>query len=315
MIHGIVEVATAGTHISKGAGHLIVKDSKGAEHRIDLDVVGALVLTARSATITTSILAECAARAIPVVISGPNYAPVATLMHCCERAGIADRIRAQVTATRPRMKRAWQSIVIRKIENQAKVLRELVGESEARKVALIAADVHSGDSTNREAYAARLYWQRLFGGTFKRDREAPGVNAALNYGYAVVRSAVARAVAACGLAPSIGVHHSNSHNPMCLVDDLMEPFRPIIDFAVASNGEWGELTAERKRCLAAVLQADMLGDKGVTTLRSAAYALGLSVVDYLLSKTDELVIATWDPANGTVEDTLSVRDYVDDCAV
>ena len=99
-------------------------------------------------------------------------------------------------------------------------------------LAHMAGRVRSGDPDNLEAQAAQRYWSRLFGAVFRRDRDADGVNALLNYGYAVIRAAVARAIVAAGLIPSLGVHHRNRSNPFCLADDLFEPYRPYVDWRV-----------------------------------------------------------------------------------
>ena len=107
--------------------------------------------------------------------------------------------------------------------------------------------VRSGDPDNLEAQAAQRYWPRLFGKEFRRDREAEGVNALLNYGYAVVRAAVARSVVATGLIPSLGIHHRHRNNPFCLADDLLEPYRPYVDWRVRQMaGETAPSLAERE---------------------------------------------------------------------
>ena len=103
--------------------------------------------------------------------------------------------------------------------------------------------VRSGDPDNLEAQAAQRYWPMLFGRGFRRDRDAEGINALLNYGYAVVRAAIARAVVAAGLIPSLGLFHRNRSNPFCLADDLLEPYRPYVDWRVRSMVDEGEGTA------------------------------------------------------------------------
>ena len=130
-------------------------------------------------------------------------------------------------------------------------------------LAAMAERVRSGDPENLEAQAAQRYWPLLFGSHFRRDRDADGVNAALNYGYAVIRAAVARAVVAAGLIPSFGVFHKNRSNPFCLADDLMEPYRPYVDWRVKLlEQEFGAaLMVEHKSTRAALLS---LLNEGVT---------------------------------------------------
>jgi CRISPR-associated protein Cas1 len=153
-----------------------------------------------------------------------------------------------------------------KIENQGAALAALGRPSGGFR--LLGRQVASGDPENLEGQAARRYWPLMFGPDFRRDRDRPGVNGLLNYGYTVLRAATARAVVAAGLHPSLGIHHRNRTDDMCLVDDLMEPFRPLVDVEVVrlvSNGI-EEVTGEAKRVLARLTLADMRTAKGVTPL-------------------------------------------------
>ena len=134
-------------------------------------------------------------------------------------------MQAQLALSEPRRKRAWQKIVRAKIRNQAEVLSHFGCNN---KVLLrLATQVKSGDTSNTEAQAARMYWQSMFGDDFRRDRSRPGINAALNYIYTVLRACVARGLSAAGLHPSFSVHHKNPQNPFNLADDFIEPFRPL----------------------------------------------------------------------------------------
>ena len=149
----------------------------------------------------------------------------------------------------------------------------------------LARRVKSGDPENMEAQADRRYWQLLFGPDFQRERFGEMPNPLLNYGYTVLRAATARAVAAAGLHPSLGIHHHNRYDAMCLVDDLMEPFRPAVDYAVVRLIESGcaEVSPEAKRALVAVLAVDMSTERGTTPLETclerAAQSLAQSFVD------------------------------------
>ena len=130
--------------------------------------------------------------------------------------------------------------------------------------------VRSGDPDNVEAQAARMYWPRLFGDSFRRERFGPMPNPQLNYGYTVLRAATARAVVSAGLHPSLGIHHKNRYDSMCLVDDLMEPFRPLVDFTVAGlvSHQREDMSIEVRRDLAAVLAMDMATERGTTPLET-----------------------------------------------
>ena len=126
----------------------------------------------------------------------------------------------------------WQQFVKAKLEAQAQLLEYRSGTDYGLRA--LAAEVRSGDPENVEARGARLYWRALFGDDFRRDREAEDLNRHLNYGYAVLRAITARAVCAAGLHPSLGIHHHNRYDAFCLADDVMEPFRPLVDRVVVN---------------------------------------------------------------------------------
>ena len=160
---------------------------------------------------------------------------------------------SQVSMGLSRKKRAWQRIVRAKINNQARVL-SMVGEEDVQ-LKRLSQKVTSGDQTNCEAQAAQVYWRKLFGSKFRRRGGSKGVNSALNYAYAIVRSCSARAVVAAGLHPTLSIHHKNPRNAFNLVDDLMEPFRPIADYLVWQIDVCGveSLDPEIKMKLASIL--------------------------------------------------------------
>jgi len=150
--------------------------------------------------------------------------------------------------------------------------------------------VKSGDPENIEAQGAQRYWRLLFGDAFRRDQDGGGLNGLLNYGYTVLRAATARAVVAAGLHPSIGLHHSNDNNAMRLVDDVMEPFRPVIDLRVwhlRRNGD-SEVTPETKRALVRTLYDDMQTDAGATPVMVCAQKLAVSLAQVYLGEREKL---------------------------
>lgn len=189
------------------------------------------------------------------------------------------RIRAQIEAPLPLTRRLWQGLVQAKVRNQGAALAYLGVPAGA--FTTLARQVRSGDPTNVEAQAARRYWPLLMGPDFRRDTDADGPNALLNYGYAILRSGAARAVAAAGLHPSIGIHHSNKGNPMALVDDVMEPFRPLVDIVVLRlfRGGVTQVTTESKRELAAILIQDMATTRGTAPLSTCLHRLVISLAD------------------------------------
>lgn len=278
MIHErIVEIAEDGRHLSLSRGFLVVSAGGEEVGRVALDDIGAVVANAHAMTYTGNLIGAFVKRNIAMIFCGPNHSPEAILWPVDGHHVQSARMRAQIEARRPLRKRLWQMIVRAKVTAQGAVL-EAVGQP-AGAFAALARAVRTGDPENIEAQAARRYWPLLMGRDFRRDTRAPGANAMLNYGYAIIRSATARAVMAAGLHPSIGIHHRSRYNPMCLVDDLMEPFRPIVDLRVTGLLEAGleEVVPETKALLAAITTLDMYAAQGVSPVGVCIQRLATSV--------------------------------------
>lgn len=190
-----------------------------------------LVVSHPQVSYTQAVLNELITHGGAFLTCDRAHLPCGLLLPLTGNSVQTERFARQIRLPQPRRKRLWQQIVRGKLHMQAALLTQRLGTDHGL-AALIPA-VRSGDPDNVEARAARRYWSALFGSDFRRDRDATGHNALLNYGYAVLRAAVARAVVAAGLHPTVGLHHHNRYNPFCLADDLMEPFRPLVDRAVA----------------------------------------------------------------------------------
>ena len=268
MIGRVVEVASEGRHLARLRGLMTVSRNGVEDARVPLDDIGVLLCNARGLSYSNDLMTELARRGVAVVLCGANYLPTAWLWPLEGHHIQAMRMRCQLEASLPLRKRLWQRIVREKIAQQSNVLELL--QLNSGSVKTMARRVRSGDPDNVEAQAARRYWPLLFGDDFRRDRYGGGPNPFLNYGYTVLRAAVARAVVAAGLHPSLGIHHHNRLNPMCMVDDLMEPFRPFVDYTsvrlVAESKK--ELTPESKQALAEVLTLDMHTERGTTPLQT-----------------------------------------------
>jgi CRISPR-associated protein Cas1 len=200
----------------------------------------------------------------------------------------AKRFDAQIAANQPLIKRLWAEIVKSKLQQQAASL-EAAGAPYVPLQALVR-KVRSGDPDNFEAQGARRYWGLLFGDDFRRDQQGGGLNGMLNYGYTVLRATTARAIVAAGLHPTIGLHHSNEGNAMRLVDDLMEPFRPVIDLKVWQLQKQGEseITPETKRALVRTLYDDMQTNAGATPVMVCTQKLATSLAQVFLGEKDKL---------------------------
>lgn len=291
MIGRIVEVADDRRHLFMNRGFMVVKDTEGQGRelgQVPLDDIAAVIANAHGLSYTNSLLVALAERGAPFVLCGANHNAVGMLLPIEGNFEQAKRIEAQISASLPTHKRMWAAIVRAKLEQQAAAL-EAAGSSPAPLSAL-AAKVRSGDPGNLEAQGARRYWGLLFGERFRRDQSGDGLNGLLNYGYTVLRATMARAVIAAGLHPSIGLHHSNDTNAMRLVDDLMEPFRPMVDLKVwqlQRNGE-DHVTPETKRALVRTLYDDMQTALGATPVVVCTQRLAVSLAQVYLGARDRL---------------------------
>lgn len=291
MIGRMVEVADDQRHLLVHRGFLVVKDTEGERKelgQIPLDDIAAVIANAHGVTYTNNLLVALAERCAPFVLCGANHNAVGMLLPIDGNYQQAKRFDAQIEASKPTVKRLWAEIVRAKLQQQAAVL-EAAGAPTVPLSAL-AAKVRSGDPDNLEAQGARRYWGLLFGDGFRRDQSAGGLNAMLNYGYTVLRAATARAVVAAGLHPTLGLHHSNENNAMRLVDDLMEPFRPMIDLKVwqlEREGE-GHVTPDSKRALVRTLYDDMQTDAGATPVMVCAQRLATSLAQVYLGEREKL---------------------------
>jgi CRISPR-associated protein Cas1 len=291
MIGRIVEVADDRRHLSMHRGFMVVQDTEGERKelgQVPLDDIAAVIANAHGLSYTNNLLVALAERGAPFVLCAANHNAVGMLLPIDGNFEQAKRMEAQIAASLPTHKRLWAAVVRSKLEQQAAAL-EATGAPTAPLTALVS-KVKSGDPENIEAQGAQRYWRLLFGDGFRRDQDGGGLNGMLNYGYTVLRAATARAVVAAGLHPSIGLHHSNDNNAMRLVDDVMEPFRPVIDLKVwhlRRNGE-NEVTPETKRALVRTLYDDMQTEAGATPVMVCAQKLAVSLAQVYLGERDKL---------------------------
>ncbi|MAN62064.1 MAG: subtype II CRISPR-associated endonuclease Cas1 [Parvibaculum sp.] len=273
MIGRIVEIAEDGRHLAMHRGFLTVSEKSVEIGRLPLDDIAALIAQAHGLTFSNNLMIALAERGVPVVLCGANHMPAAFMWPVVGHHAQAGRMADQAAAPRPLKKRLWTQIVQAKIRGQGAMLAQ-AGLPHGG-FALLARKVKSGDPGNVEAEAARRYWPLLFGKEFRRNRSAPGTNALLNYGYTVLRAGVARAVMASGLHPSLGLQHSSRVNAHVLVDDLMEPFRPLVDREVWRLCQTGlcDVTPETKAELARIMIVDVPTEAGLSPLMTAAERL------------------------------------------
>ncbi len=291
MIGRIVEVADDRRHLFLSRGFLVVQETDGERKelgQIPLDDIAAVIANAHGLSYTNNLLVALAERCAPFVLCAANHNAVGMLLTVDGNFQQAKRFDAQVSASLPLTKRLWAEIVKSKLQQQAAAL-EAAGAPTVPLSALVR-KVRSGDPDNFEAQGARRYWGLLFGNDFRRDQQAGGINGMLNYGYTVLRAATARAVVAAGLHPTLGLHHSNEGNAMRLVDDLMEPFRPLIDLRVWQLNKQGEIVVSpgSKRALVKVLYEDMQTNMGATPAMVCVQRLATSLAQIFIGEKDRL---------------------------
>lgn len=278
MIKRTIEISRRPAYLSAKLGQLIVQPfdaPKDEAATIPAEDIGVVVVDHAQVTYSHGALQTLLDNGACVVVCGRDHQPAGLLLPISSHTQQVERLRGQIDASKPTNKRLWQQVVMAKVKAQASNLpadtagRPEGAEVSRRKLVNLAGEVKSGDTTNVEAQAAKTYWAawRQSGGPclqrWYRDKDGDDpLNAHLNYGYAILRAAVARALVAAGLHPALGLHHRNRANAFCLADDLMEPLRPLIDreaIALIREGR-DALDQSNKARLLALLAAECVMD-------------------------------------------------------
>lgn len=240
---------------------LVVEQEQSA--RVPFEDIAVIVLNHREITLTHPVLSACADYGIGVYSTGNNHQPNGLFLPFLQHSRATRMQRLQLSLDRPSTKRAWARIVQVKIQNQARCL-ELLDAGGSERLASFASRIRSGDRDNLEAQASAYYFPRIFGGNFHRG-QSNWANAALDYGYAVFRGACARGLVQHGMLPSMGLFHSSEQNAFNLADDLIEPYRPVVDLHVAQRylaAPDTELKPGDKAALVSLLNVDVLMPRG-----------------------------------------------------
>ncbi len=295
MLNRVLEIYEENRYLSLTRGFIVIQHGSEELGKIPLDDIGVLLLSAQSVSFSKNILNALAEKGCITVLCGKNYAPLSMVLPVYSHYHFAKVIKLQINASFPLKKRIWQQIVIQKIKNQALTLKLCKKDDSVQLIEKIAGMVKSGDSENREAYAAKMYWKALFGKEFVRDKELPGINSFLNYGYAIMRASMARAVCACGLLPSLGIHHDNNLNQFALADDLFEIYRPLVDYVVYNMflDDSAELTTEYKQKLTNTLWVKVRTSEGNSPAFQSMQYLAASFVHALEDKTPTVDLPIW----------------------
>lgn len=302
MIKRTVEISTDGCYVHLKHSQLLIEKDGAKLGSVPIEDLAVLIIDNNRITISSGLLATLAEANVAVVFTDQKHLPVSLAVPFTSNAIQSKILAQQIAVSLPQKKRLWSSIVAAKILNQSKSLTAC--GKDGLTLREISKNIPSGDPKNLEAFAARIYWRKLFGDEFRRRRENVDANVLLNYGYAIVRAATARAIVGTGLHPSFGVHHKNQYNPFPLADDLVEPLRPFVDVKVysivqkylAENETDDEivfdLNRELKTELLGVLANDCVFDGRKQPLLVAAQLYAASVKQFMTGEEKTLTIPT-----------------------
>lgn len=268
-------------HLSLKDNQMVIstKEMPDMTKSIPIEDIGYVVLEHQQTAITLPLLNALSDNNVAVIFCGDNRMPNAMLMNLDSNKTQGESFRAQIEASEPLKKGIWKQVIETKIRNQAALLNKLGKDGDLLKPYY--SNVKSGDTDNREGIAAKMYWRELFGEDFMRNREGAVPNNLLNYGYTLLRAAVARALMGSGLLPALGIFHRNRYNAFPLADDIMEPYRPYVDeivYHMYINGIT-ELDKDAKSQLLHILFADTVFSKVTRPLE-----VGLTMTTSSLAK-------------------------------
>ncbi len=268
-----------------------LRENEEAEVTRPIEDIGVIVIENQMVKVTVPVLNELTKNNVAVIFCDGNAMPQSMLMPLEGNTTQQESYRYQLEATVPTKKRIWQQIIENKIKNQAALLQKLHKDASILKPHYM--NVKSGDSDNREGIAAKLYWNELFDENFRRHRDGIPPNNFLNYGYAILRAAVTRALVGSGLYPAFGIFHRNRYNAFPLADDIMESYRPFVDeitYHLYFDGANSELSKDVKCALQRVLFCDVKIGKLTRPLEIALSLTTASLLKVLKGETEKLVL-------------------------
>ncbi len=258
---------------------------------IPFEDIAVIILNHREITLTHPVLSFCSQHGIALFATGDDHQPCGVFVPFLTHTRTTKLLRQQLSAPKPLTKRTWAAIVQSKIHNQSTCLR-LSGKRGASQLESYRRRVRSGDSTNMEGQAAWAYFTQLFGDKFRRGAD-DWRNSALNYGYAVLRGAIARSLVGHGFHPSVGLFHSSERNAFNLADDIIEPFRPVVDLSVVKrygNSDKIALTTEDKAYLISLLNVDVSLSNDKTSVLSAIDDVVTSIMRVFEQQDEALLV-------------------------
>ncbi len=291
MTDRIIDISAEPARLSVRYEQLVIERDGEVKSTVPLAEIAALVVSNPQVSYTHAVLSGLASAGAALVACDGKHLPAGMLLPLAGHFVQSERFALQAEASQPTRKRLWRQVVRAKITAQGKLLAQLYG-SDLGLIAM-AQRVKSGDSENIEAKASRKYWPAIFADPkFRRERHAEDQNRFLNYGYAVLRAIVARAICGAGLHPSLGIHHHNRYDAFRLADDLMEPFRPIVDGAVVKlveeRGAKAPMDPETKAAIIEALTGRMNIDGEERTLFDVAARMTSSIAAVFAGKRSKI---------------------------
>ena len=258
---------------------------------VSLDDIDIVIVENQQTTITSALLSNMAKANISVVFVDEKHNPSAISMGLYKNSRTAKIQKSQININKPRLNRLWKTIIYSKILNQADTLDTIKDD---RYLYDLLKKINSGDKNNIEAIGASHYFKELFGKGFYRDNKEDNRNIALNYGYSIIRSSIVRYIIAYGLNPSFGIWHSSELNAFNLADDLIEPFRPIVDGYVLNNiGKDNPISSQNKQELVGLLYAKIINNQNQnTSVNEAIKNIVASYQSFCLNKREDIELFT-----------------------
>jgi len=260
------------------------------ETLVPIEDIGFVIVENERVSLTIPLINELTENNCALIFCNEKHMPFSMTMPLDCNEIQSQLFSAQINAKLPVKKKCWKQVVEYKIKNQGLLLKKY--DLDFARLADFSKRVKSGDSTNMESQAAKFYWDNLFGKEWCRNRFGDFPNNYLNYGYAILRAATARALTGSGLLPALGIHHHNKYNAYCLADDLMEPYRPFIDDEVieyiSTNPDEKELGLEFKKKILKVLTRDVKMDNLTRPMMVALSMTSASLADALSNESEKL---------------------------
>lgn len=274
---------------------LVVEKDGEVKGTIPIEDLGVLILDHPALVYTHQLFQHLAEHNVAVVLCDAKHMPTSLLLNYVTHHEHTKVLRSQISCSPHKKTSLWRQIVQAKIERQSRVLQK--EKKRSPKLEGLAQKVTQSQTDLIEARAAHIYFHLLFGKDFDRDPKAPGINSLLNYGYAIIRAAIARAIVGTGMHPALGIHHRNPYNPFCLADDLMEPLRPLVDQTVyrlaKSLPEINDLTPALKREILSITTSDLLLKKRKLPFMTAIPLYVAGVKQYLCENARKVEIPLW----------------------